>query len=82
MIRHVGIEPQVVEYLVTPPTRERRVALIQRAGLEVRQALRQNVPPYAALALDDLRLDHNHLLDAMLPPLPDCAGAGVKRSPR
>jgi arsenate reductase len=129
LIRHVGIEPHVIEYLVTPPTRERLVSLIQRAGLDVRQALRQNVPPYAALGLDDLQLDDNHLLDAMLahpilinrpfvetargvclarpseavlallPPLltdfikedgqvvpalpvPDPAGAGVKRSPR
>lgn len=66
LIRHVGIEPEVIEYLVTPPTRERLVSLIRRAGLEVRQALRQNVPPYAALGLDDLRLDDDHLVDAML----------------
>ncbi len=53
MIRHAGIEPHVVEYLKTPPTRELLRRLLDRAGLTLREVLRKKGTPYAELGLDD-----------------------------
>ncbi|MFM0327925.1 arsenate reductase (glutaredoxin) [Caballeronia glebae] len=66
MIRNTGIEPTVIEYLKTPPTRERLVQLIRTAGLTMHEALRQKGTPYAELGLDDPLLSDDELLDAML----------------
>ncbi|MFL9966049.1 arsenate reductase (glutaredoxin) [Paraburkholderia sediminicola] len=66
LIRNAGLEPTVVEYLKTPPTREKLVELISAAGLGVREALRQKGTPYAELGLDNPSLGDNELLDAML----------------
>jgi arsenate reductase len=66
MIRQSGEEPEVIEYLRTPPTRERLVWLINEAGLSVRQALRQKDTPYDALGLSDGTLTDAKLLDAMM----------------
>jgi arsenate reductase len=66
LIRNAGIEPTVVEYLHTPPSREDLVRMIREAGLTVRQAIRQKGTPYAELGLDDPVLTDDQLLDAML----------------
>jgi arsenate reductase len=66
LIRHAGIEPEVIEYLLTPPTRERLVELIAAAGLSVRGAIRSKEKPYLELGLDDASLSDDALLDAML----------------
>jgi len=66
MLRHVGIEPEVIEYLVHPPGRARLVELIESAGLGVRDAIRQKGTPYGALGLGNPALDDDALLDAML----------------
>jgi len=66
MIRQSGEEPEVIEYLTHPPTRERLVSLIQEAGLTVRQAIRQKDTPYEPLGLADPSLSDDALLDAML----------------
>ena len=66
LLRHVGLEPVVIEYLQTPPTRARLVELITRAGLSVRDAIRQKEPAYLARGLDDPAMDDDALLDAML----------------
>ncbi|WP_168795998.1 arsenate reductase (glutaredoxin) [Paraburkholderia aromaticivorans] len=66
MIRNAGIEPTIIEYLKTPPTRERLVELIGRSGLSVRETLRQKGTPYAELGLDDPLLGDDKLLDSML----------------
>ncbi|UOF14929.1 arsenate reductase (glutaredoxin) [Lysobacter capsici] len=66
LIRHAGIEPQVIEYLQHPPSRERLIELIAAAGLSVREAIRQSGTPYLELGLDDPRLSDAALLDAML----------------
>lgn len=66
MIRNSGVEPEIIEYLRTPPTREVLQALIQKAGLSVRAAIREKGTPYAELGLDDLSLSDDALLDAML----------------
>ncbi|WP_455947683.1 arsenate reductase (glutaredoxin) [Lelliottia jeotgali] len=66
LIRHAGIEPEVIEYLVNPPSRTRLVELIAAAGLDVRGAIRQKGTPYLELGLDDPALSEDALLDAML----------------
>ncbi len=66
MIRQSGEEPEIIEYLKRPPSRERLVSLIEAAGLTVRQAMRQKDTPYEALGLMDASLADAALLDAML----------------
>lgn len=66
LIRHAGIEPTVVEYLKTPPTREQLAKMIADAGLTVRQAIREKGTPYAERGLADPALTDGQLLDAML----------------
>ena len=65
LIRNAGIEPTVIEYLKTPPSRVALADLIQRAGLTVRQALREKGTPFMELGLDDTALTDAQLLDAM-----------------
>lgn len=65
LIRNAGIEPRVIEYLKTPPTRDELAGLIRRAGLSVRDALRRKGTPHDALGLGDPSLTDDHLLDAM-----------------
>lgn len=66
MIRNAGIEPHVVEYLKTPPTRAMLVQLIDRAGITPRQLLREKGTPHADLGLGDAGLTDEALLDAMM----------------
>ncbi len=66
MIRNAGIEPHVIEYLKTPPSRELLEQLIERAGLTPRALLREKGTPYAELGLDDETLAANVLIDAMM----------------
>ena len=66
MIRNAGIEPIVIEYLKTPPSREQLVKMIADAGLTAREAIREKGTPYAELGLDNPALADNQLLDAML----------------
>ena len=66
LMRHAGVEPRVIDYQRDPPTRMRLVALIQAAGLSVRDALRQKGTPYLELGLDDPALSDDDLVDAML----------------
>jgi arsenate reductase len=66
LIRNAGIEPHVVEYLKTPPTRGLLVQLIARAGITPRELLREKGTPYADLGLCDTSLSADALLDAMM----------------
>jgi len=66
MIRNSGIEPHVVEYLRTPPSRTMLEQLIERAGISPRALLRQKGTPYAELGLDDDSLADTALVDAMM----------------
>lgn len=66
MIRNAGIEPTVIEYLKTPPTRAQLVQMIASAGLTVREAIREKGTPYVELGLDNPQLTDDQLLDAML----------------
>lgn len=65
MIRNAGVEPHVVEYLKTPPARLLLVQLLARAGLTVRDVLREKGTPYAELGLADPALTDDQLLDAI-----------------
>ncbi|GBQ76679.1 arsenate reductase [Komagataeibacter intermedius NRIC 0521] len=65
MIRAAGIEPVVVEYLKTPPTRADLDVLASRLVVSVRDLLRQRGTPYAELGLDDPALTDGELLDAI-----------------
>jgi len=66
LIRNAGIEPTVIEYLNTPPTRSVLKDLISKAGLTVCEAIREKGTPYADLGLGDQTLTDEDLLDAML----------------
>jgi arsenate reductase (glutaredoxin) len=66
MIRNAGIEPHVIEYLKTPPSRTMLEQLIERAGLTPRELLREKGTPYAELGLGDEALPDEALIDAMM----------------
>ena len=66
LIRNAGIEPHVVEYLKTPPSRALLEQLIERAGIAPRDLLREKGTPYADLGLGDPSLDDGALIDAMM----------------
>ena len=66
MIRNAGIEPHVVEYLKTPPSRALLVEMVDRAGITPRDLLREKGTPYAELGLGDTSLTDAALLDAMM----------------
>ena len=66
LIRNSGEEPEVIEYLQTPPSRETLVQLIADMGIPVRELIRQKGTPYVELKLDDPTLSDEQLLDAML----------------
>lgn len=66
LIRDTGIEPLVIEYVNNPPSRTVLKNLIAKAGLTVRDAIREKGTPYAELGLDKLALSEDELLDAML----------------
>jgi len=66
MIRNAGIEPHVVEYLKTPPSRRLLKQLIARMGISVRDLLREKGTPFHELGLGNPELGDDALLDAMM----------------
>ncbi|WP_397583686.1 arsenate reductase (glutaredoxin) [Sphingorhabdus sp.] len=66
MIRNAGIEPHVIEYLKTPPSRPMLESLIERAGISPRDLLREKGTPHTVLGLDNLSLSDADLIDAMM----------------
>ena len=66
MIRKAGIEPTIIEYLKTPPTRDELVALIDAMPITARDLLRKKDTPYHDLGLDDPDLTDDQLIDAMM----------------
>ncbi|MGV2141445.1 MULTISPECIES: arsenate reductase (glutaredoxin) [Rhizobium/Agrobacterium group] len=66
LIEHAGIQPTVIEYLKTPPSREQLVKMIADAGLTVREAIREKGTPYTVLGLGYPELTDDQLIDAML----------------
>jgi arsenate reductase len=66
LIRNAGIEPEIIEYVQQPPSRDQLKDLITKAGLTVRGALREKGTPYAELGLAAPALSEEQLFDAML----------------
>jgi arsenate reductase len=65
-IRDRGVEPEIVEYLTAPPSRERLQDLIEAMGVPVRAVLRRKGTPYDELGLDDPKWTDGQLIDLML----------------
>ncbi|MBU1539749.1 MAG: arsenate reductase (glutaredoxin) [Alphaproteobacteria bacterium] len=65
LIRHVGIEPHVIEYLKTPPSRAVVQDLAARMGVALREVLREKGTPFAELGLGDPDVSDDRLLDAI-----------------
>ncbi|WP_406851832.1 arsenate reductase (glutaredoxin) [Brevundimonas sp. BH3] len=65
LIRHVGIEPHVIEYLKTPPSRGMILELVERMGVPLHSLLREKGTPFAELGLGDPALSNDQLLDAV-----------------
>src|SRR3546814_18582923 len=68
LIRATGVEPEVIHYLETPPSREELASLVQRVGVSPRHLLRAKGTPYAALGLGDPSLPDAPLIDALMEP--------------
>lgn len=66
LIRNAGVEPHVIEYLKSPPSREMLADLIARMGVSVRSLIRQKGTLYGELGLADEAIDDDALLDAMV----------------
>lgn len=66
LIRHAGIEPIVIEYLQTPPSKDELTQLISQAGLTVRDAIRKNVDPYKDLDLEQDNWTDEQLIDFII----------------
>lgn len=66
MIRQSGEEPQVIEYLKTPPSREKLIELLAEMKMSPRELVREKGTPYAELGLDDPKWSDDELIDFML----------------
>ena len=66
MIRQSGVEPEIIEYLKTPPCREQLVKLIANMGMGPRDLLRRKGTPYDELGLEDLKWTSDELIGFML----------------
>ena len=66
LIRNTGVEPEVIEYLKTPPSRDKLLALVGQMGISVRALLRQKGTPFDELGLGDEALTDDALLDAIV----------------
>lgn len=61
LIRNTGEEPEIIEYLLNPPSKSELINLIEKSGLSVREAIRKNVEPF-----EDHNLDQHHWTDEQL----------------
>lgn len=66
MIRASGEEPEIIEYLKAPPTRQRLVELLRLLGMKPRERLRKKATPYAELGLDDPKWSDDEIVDFMM----------------
>jgi len=66
LIRNTGVEPEVIEYLQTPPTRDQLLALIAQLAMPVRELMRSKEALYGELGLDNPALGDEALVEAML----------------
>ncbi|MDC4634473.1 arsenate reductase (glutaredoxin) [Acinetobacter baumannii] len=66
LIRHAGLEPIIIEYLKTPPSKDELIQLIKNSNLTVREAIRKNVDPYKDLELEQADWTDEQLIDFMV----------------
>ncbi|HFI2472520.1 arsenate reductase (glutaredoxin) [Streptococcus sp. SS-4456] len=66
LIRHLGIEPEIIHYLETPPSKEKLVELLAEMDLTAKELLRTNVPPYQEMGIDWDKADEDDILSAMV----------------
>src|SRR6059058_1765256 len=66
LLRHAGLQPEVIEYLKTPPGKEQLLALLRAMDIPVRGLLREKGTPYAELGLGDPKWSDEQLLDFMV----------------
>ena len=66
LIRNAGVEPEITQYLITPPRREDVLSMVARLGIPLRALLRERGTPYAELGLGDPTLTDTQILDAMM----------------
>jgi len=66
LIRNTGVEPRIIEYLKTPPTKAELVVLLRLMGMRPRELLREKGTPYHELGLDDAKWSDDEILDAMV----------------
>jgi len=66
LIRNSGVEPEVIEYLLTPPSKEHLLELLANMGIAPRDLLRQKGTPYDELGLQDAKWSDAELVDFML----------------
>lgn len=66
LIRNTGVEPVIVDYLKAPPTQEVLREMITKAGISVREAIREKGTPFAELGLNNMSLSDDALLAAMV----------------
>ncbi|WP_336961437.1 arsenate reductase (glutaredoxin) [Acinetobacter pittii] len=66
LIRHTGINPIVIEYLQTPPSKDELIQLIKDSNLTVREAIRKNVDPYKDLELEQADWTDEQLIEFMV----------------
>ncbi len=66
LIENAGIQPEVIEYLKTPPSKQELKELIAKMGVPVRDVIRAKEPLYLELKLDNMELSEDALLDAMV----------------
>ncbi|MHC8943946.1 arsenate reductase (glutaredoxin) [Advenella incenata] len=66
LIRNTGVEPNIIEYLHNPPSRQELTAIIEKAGISVRDAVRQKETLFKELGLDEPAVSDDRLLDAMI----------------
>lgn len=66
LIREKGIEPTIIEYLKTPPSRAELKSIVKRMGVSPRALLRTKEAPYAELKLDNPKLSDDQIIDAMI----------------
>ncbi|TNL52565.1 arsenate reductase (glutaredoxin) [Acinetobacter bereziniae] len=66
LIRNAGIEPEIIEYLNHPPSKQQLIQLIQRSGLSIKDVLRKNVEVYTVLNLERQQYNDDQLIELML----------------
>lgn len=66
LLEERGVQPEIIEYLDTPPSRDEMLRILDGLGMEPRDLMRKKEEPYAALGLSDAELSRDALIDAML----------------